>query len=53
MPAIRIIAVICLGIWLLLALLGKSGFIHLLLLSGVGFAAVDLACLFRSRTMIK
>lgn len=49
MLAIRIIAVICLGIWLLLALFGKSGFIHLLLLTGIGFAAVDAACIHRSR----
>ncbi|MDQ3129215.1 MAG: hypothetical protein M3Q99_00445 [Acidobacteriota bacterium] len=53
MLAIRIIAGIFFGIWLLLLLLGKSGFIHLLLLSGIGFGAVDLACLYRGRTTVK
>ena len=48
---LRIIAVVFLGIWLTLVLLGKSGFVHLLLLSGIGFAVIDAACLFRRRAV--
>jgi hypothetical protein len=38
-----------LGLWLVLILLGKSGFVHLLLLSGIGVAVVDLVCTYRQR----
>jgi len=37
------------GLWLLLVLLGKGGFIHLLLLSAIGVAFVDLIGVYRSR----
>jgi hypothetical protein len=36
-------------IWLILLLLGKGGFIHLLLLNAFGVIVVDLAAFYRSR----
>ena len=46
---LRIVAGIVLGIWLLLVLLGKGGFIHLLLLGGIGVSVVELARVYRGR----
>lgn len=43
------IAAILLGIWLILVLLGKGGFIHLFLLSAIGVAFVDVVGICRSR----
>jgi hypothetical protein len=43
------IAAILLGIWLLLVLLGKGGFIHLFLLSAIGVAFVDVVAIYRNR----
>jgi hypothetical protein len=51
MIGLRIIAGIILSIWLLLVLLGKGSFVHLLLLSGIGIASVDLMCLVRRRVV--
>jgi ABC-type microcin C transport system permease subunit YejB len=50
MIGLRIIAGIILSIWLLLVLFGKGSFVHLLLLSGLGIASVDLMCVLRRRT---
>lgn len=41
------IAAVLLALWLVLLLLGKGGFIHLLLLNAFGLAMVDLAALYR------
>ncbi len=49
MQALRIVALILLGIWLVLVLLGKGGFVHLLLLNGIGVAFVDVMTTTRSR----
>ncbi|MGI8468126.1 MAG: hypothetical protein ACR2N3_06715 [Pyrinomonadaceae bacterium] len=49
---LRIVAGILLGIWLLLVLIGKDGFIHLLLLSGIGVAVVELVCIYRRRVKV-
>lgn len=49
MIGLRIIAGIILGIWLVLVLMGKGGFVHTLLLTGIGIAAVDVMCLLRRR----
>ncbi len=46
---LRSIALLILGTWLLLVLLGKGGFVHLLLLNGLGVAAVDIVSVYRSR----
>ena len=46
---LRFIAGILLGIWLVLVLLGKGGFVHLLLLNGIGIAAVEIMTVCRSR----
>ena len=46
---IRIIAGTLLAIWLLLVLMGKGGFVHLLLLNGVGLWVVDAVSFYRSR----
>jgi hypothetical protein len=47
--ALRIITLVLLAIWLLLVMLGKGGFIHLLLLSAVGTAGVEAFTVLRSR----
>jgi hypothetical protein len=49
MIGLRIIAGIILSIWLVLVVIGKGGFVHTLLLSGIGIASVDLMCLVRRR----
>jgi hypothetical protein len=36
-----------LGLWLLLVLLGKGGFVHMLLLNGIAFAVVEMLCVYR------
>lgn len=46
---LRLIAAILTGVWILLVLLGKGGFIHLFLLSAIGVAFVDLVGVYRSR----
>jgi len=43
------VAAILLIIWLVLLLLGKGGFVHLLLLNAFGLIVVDLAALYRGR----
>ena len=47
--ALRIIAGVLIGIWLVLVLMGKGGFVHMLLLNGLGFAATDLVTVYRTR----
>lgn len=50
---LRTIAGILLGTWLLLVfLLGKGGFVHLLLLSGIGVVVVETVRMYRSRMEI-
>ena len=46
---LRLIAALLIGIWILLLCLGKSGFIHLFLLSAIGVAFVDAVGVYRSR----
>lgn len=46
---LKIIAGILLGIWLILVLMGKSGFVHILLLNGIAIAVVALVCDYRGR----
>ena len=46
---LRIIAGIVLGIWFLLVLSGKGGFVHILLLCGIGVLAVDLVTVYRGK----
>jgi len=52
MIALRIIAGIILSVWLLLVLLGKGGYVHLLLFNGIGVAVVDLVTVYRTRMTI-
>ncbi len=49
---LRTVALILLAIWLLLVLLGKSGFIHLMLLSGIVIIIIDFVERYRSREVI-
>lgn len=49
---LRLIAGLLLGIWLVLILLGKGGFIHLLLLSAIGIAFVDTIGTYRGRITV-
>lgn len=49
MLALRIIAAIILAIWLLLVIIGKGGFVHILLLNGLGLAVTDLMTVLRTR----
>jgi hypothetical protein len=51
--ALRLIAGVLLGIWLLLVLLGKGGFVHILLLNGIAVAVVDLVAVYRHRATIE
>lgn len=46
---LRLITGILLGVWLLLVLLGKGGFVHLLLLNGIAMAVLELVCFYRRR----
>ena len=46
---LRIISAALAGIWLVLILLGKGGFIHLFLLSAIGVAFVDAVGVYRAR----
>lgn len=45
----RLLAGVLFGIWLVLVLLGKSGFVHLLLLGAIGVAVVEIMTVFRTR----
>lgn len=47
--ALRLIAGIILGIWFILVLMGKGGFVHLLLLNGIGVLSVEVMTMIRSR----
>lgn len=46
---LRVLTGILLGIWLILILLGKGGFVHLLLLNALGVASVEVLTVIRSR----
>jgi hypothetical protein len=46
---LRIIIFLTFGSWALLVLLGKGGFVHLLLLVSAGVALVEFLRLYRSR----
>ena len=45
-----IVAAALIGIWLILVLLGKSGFVHVLLLTGLGVAFIVLFRRIREKT---
>jgi hypothetical protein len=47
--AIRILGSALIVLWLLLVLIGKGGFVHLLLLNGIAVWIVDLVSIFRAR----
>ena len=46
---LRIIATALLVLWLLLVVLGKGGFIHLLLLNGIVIWVIDAVSIYRSQ----
>lgn len=46
---LRIITGILLTIWLFLVIIGKGGFVHLLLLNALGVASVEVITMYRSR----
>lgn len=46
---LKILAGVLLGIWLVLVLIGRGGFIHLLLLNGLSVLAIDLVSMYRAR----
>ena len=46
---LRILSGVLLVIWLVLVFLGKGGFVHLLLLSSIGIATVELVVVYRTR----
>ena len=46
---LRVLIGVCISIWLVLVLIGKGGFVHLLLLNAVGLAAVELLAVYRPR----
>jgi len=48
MGLIKIAAILCI-VWLVLLLLGKGGFVHLLPLNALGLIVVDLVALYRAQ----
>lgn len=50
---LRLIAGVLLGVWLLLVLLGKGGFVHLLLLNGIALVVLELVCVYRRRMTVE
>ncbi len=46
---LKIVTGILLLVWLVLVLIGKGGFVHLLLLNALGVASVELMTMYRSR----
>jgi hypothetical protein len=50
---LRVIAGVLLLIWLLLVLMGKGGFVHILLLNGLGVAAVAIMTSIRTRMTVR
>jgi len=46
---LKILWGILLGLWLVFVLLGRGGFIHLLLLVGVSVLAIDIVAMYRAR----
>ncbi|MEQ1645527.1 MAG: hypothetical protein ABL959_18905 [Pyrinomonadaceae bacterium] len=49
---LRLIAGVLFGAWLVLALLGKGGFVHLLFLNFLGLAVTEFAAEYRSRLSV-
>ncbi len=49
MYMLRIITGILLLTWLVLVIMGKGGFVHLLLLSALGVASVEVMTVYRAR----
>jgi len=47
--ALKALWITLLGVWLVLVLMGKGGFIHLLLLNGISVLMIDLVAIYRSR----
>jgi hypothetical protein len=50
---IRIVAALLIGIWALLVAMGKGGFVHILLLTGLGAESFDLMIICRSRMLAR
>jgi len=50
---IRIVAALLIGIWALLVAMGKGGFVHILLLTGIGAESFDLMIICRSRMLTR
>lgn len=46
---LKLLAATLFGIWLVLVLIGKGGFVHLLLLNFLGLAATEITAEWRSR----
>jgi hypothetical protein len=46
---LRLIAAVLFGVWLMLVLFGKGGFVHLLLLNALGVASVEMMTMIRTR----
>ncbi len=48
---LKSVAAILLLLWLMLFLMGKGGFVHILLLTGLGVASVEILYAYRVRVM--
>lgn len=48
----RIAATVLIAIWLVLVLLGKGGFVHLILLTALGIASVNAVATYRARMTV-
>jgi len=49
--ALKALWITLLAVWLVLVLMGKGGFIHLLLLNGISVLMIDLVAIYRSRNV--
>jgi hypothetical protein len=45
---LKILWIILLGLWLIFVIMGKGGFIHLLLLNGISVLMIDLVAKYRA-----
>jgi hypothetical protein len=49
---LRIIAGILFGVWLVLVVMGKGGFVHILLLNAIGVEMVEIMTVVRTRMTV-
>lgn len=48
---LKLIAGTLLGLWLIFVLMGRGGFVHMLLLFGISTVAIDMVSMYRARNV--